>query len=170
VLVDSVTIQCFDDLMVSEAMRLLEDPEVRVRLAVGQLLRSLAAKHGLSVLQTCQETVLNSIHTHFVSDRQGGLNGWLIAGGSRINLGGKLAAAGAAAPAQHRNASLNPAKVPTGMVIAQNMALQQLFTNGMLQEPPPLQFSPISDRRTPDHPTPHTLAALLLIAVPLATL
>jgi hypothetical protein len=48
-------------------MRLLEDPEVRVRLAVGQLLRSLAMKHGLSVLQTCQDTVLNSIHTHFVS-------------------------------------------------------------------------------------------------------
>lgn len=67
VLVDSVTILGFDDLMVSECMRLLEDDEVRVRLAVGQLLRSLATKHGLSVLQTCQDTVLNSIHTHFVS-------------------------------------------------------------------------------------------------------
>lgn len=67
VLVDSVTIPGFDDLMISEAMRLLEDNEVRVRLAVGQLLRSLAAKHGLTVLQSCQDTVLNSIHTHFVS-------------------------------------------------------------------------------------------------------
>lgn len=57
--------------MVLEAMRLLEDPEVRVRLAVGQLLRSLAAKHGLTVLQSCQDTVLNSIHTHFVSGRRG---------------------------------------------------------------------------------------------------
>jgi hypothetical protein len=67
VLVDSVNIPGFDDLMVPECMRLLEDDEVRVRLAVGQLLRSLATKHGLSVLQTCQDTVLNSIHTHFVS-------------------------------------------------------------------------------------------------------
>jgi hypothetical protein len=73
VLVDSVTISGFDDLMVSECMRLLEDDEVRVRLAVGQLLRSLAAKHGLSVLQACQDTVLNSIHTHFVSIKQQGL-------------------------------------------------------------------------------------------------
>lgn len=72
-LVDSVTIPGFDDLMVSECMRLLEDGEVRVRLAVGQLLRSLAAKHGLSVLQACQDTVLNSIHTHFVSIKQQGL-------------------------------------------------------------------------------------------------
>lgn len=47
----------------------MEDDEVRVRLAVGQLLRSLAAKHGLSVLERVQDTVLNSIHTHFVSER-----------------------------------------------------------------------------------------------------
>lgn len=69
---DSVNIPGFDDLMISEAMRLLEDPEVRVRLAVGQLLRSLAAKHGLSVLEAVQDTVLNSIHTHFVSPLHGG--------------------------------------------------------------------------------------------------
>lgn len=53
--------------MVSECMRLLEDNEVRVRLAVGQLLRSLAAKHGVTVIKQCQERVLASVNDHFVS-------------------------------------------------------------------------------------------------------
>jgi hypothetical protein len=57
----------FSALMLSEALRLLEDDEVRVRLAVGQVLRSCAARDGLRVMQGCQDAVLNSIHTHFVS-------------------------------------------------------------------------------------------------------
>jgi hypothetical protein len=69
VLVDAGSVPGFNDLMVAESLRLLEDPEVRVRLAVGQLLRSLAAAVGVAVLQACQDTVLNSIHTHFVSLR-----------------------------------------------------------------------------------------------------
>jgi hypothetical protein len=71
VLVDNCSVQGFDDLMVCEALRLLEDSEVRVRLAVGQLLRSLAAKHGVEVYQRCQGKVLDSIHDHFVSQLHG---------------------------------------------------------------------------------------------------
>lgn len=67
VLVDKCDVACFDDLMVAESLRLLEDDEVRVRLAVGQLLRALAGKHGLSVVEACQETLLGSITNHFVS-------------------------------------------------------------------------------------------------------
>eukprot|EP00775_Hariotina_reticulata_P005826 gene5826-6067_t len=69
VIVEKCSLQGFDELMVSESLRLLEDPEVRVRLAVGQLLRSLAAKLGVEVYQRCQKTVLESIHDHF--DREG---------------------------------------------------------------------------------------------------
>eukprot|EP00879_Flechtneria_rotunda_P017789 GHRR01018648.1.p1 GENE.GHRR01018648.1~~GHRR01018648.1.p1 ORF type:complete len:558 (+),score=195.68 GHRR01018648.1:134-1807(+) len=69
VMVEQCDIAGFDDLMIDECLRLLEDNEVRVRLAVGQLMRSLAAKLGVSVLQRCQETVLASIHNHF--DREG---------------------------------------------------------------------------------------------------
>eukprot|EP00882_Tetradesmus_deserticola_P017180 GHRQ01018389.1.p1 GENE.GHRQ01018389.1~~GHRQ01018389.1.p1 ORF type:complete len:201 (+),score=56.31 GHRQ01018389.1:339-941(+) len=67
VLVDKCDISGFDDLMVREALRLLEDGEVRVRLGVGQLLRALASKRGVAVMEACQETVLNSITNHFVS-------------------------------------------------------------------------------------------------------
>jgi hypothetical protein len=67
VLVEKCDVDGFDDLMISEALRLLEDDEVRVRLAVGQLLRALATKRGVSVMEACQETVLNSITNHFVS-------------------------------------------------------------------------------------------------------
>lgn len=59
----------FDNLMITESLRLLEDSEVRVRLAVGQLLRALATKRGVAVIQACQATVLESIHTHFVSEQ-----------------------------------------------------------------------------------------------------
>eukprot|EP00878_Enallax_costatus_P018771 GHUV01019781.1.p1 GENE.GHUV01019781.1~~GHUV01019781.1.p1 ORF type:complete len:295 (+),score=54.89 GHUV01019781.1:560-1444(+) len=69
VLVDEANLPDFDNLMVSECLRLLEDSEVRVRLAVGQLLRSLAAKHGVTIIEQCQERILSSVNDHF--DREG---------------------------------------------------------------------------------------------------
>jgi hypothetical protein len=70
VLVEKCDVGGFGDLMINEALRLLEDDEVRVRLAVGQMLRALATKRGVSVMEACQETVLNSIKNHFVSTDQ----------------------------------------------------------------------------------------------------
>lgn len=67
VLADETDMPDYDDLMVSECLRLLEDSEVRVRLAVGQLLRSLAAKHGVAIIRECQGKILTSINDHFVS-------------------------------------------------------------------------------------------------------
>ncbi|KAF8068347.1 hypothetical protein HT031_002036 [Scenedesmus sp. PABB004] len=69
VLVERSDIPGFDAAMVDEALRLLEDGEPRVRLAVGQLLRGLAAKRGLEVLEAAQGRVLDSINNHF--DREG---------------------------------------------------------------------------------------------------
>lgn len=61
----------FDALAESEALRLLEDKEVRVRLAVGQLLRALAAAQGVEVMERCQRRLLDSINEHFVSAGRG---------------------------------------------------------------------------------------------------
>ncbi len=62
--------------MQSEALRLLEDGEVRVRLATGQLLGALAAKRGPAVFREARSRVLTSILEHYVS---GG--GWRAGGG-----------------------------------------------------------------------------------------
>lgn len=53
--------------MQSEALRLLEDEEVRVRLATGQLLGALAAKKGPVVFKEARQRVLTSILEHYVS-------------------------------------------------------------------------------------------------------
>jgi hypothetical protein len=50
----------------SEALRLLEDPEVRVRLATGELLGALAARRGPDVFCEARGRVLTSILEHYV--------------------------------------------------------------------------------------------------------
>eukprot|EP00798_Chlamydomonas_sp_ICE-L_P032290 gene32290-16856_t len=50
-------------------LQLLEDCEVRVRLAVGDCLQELARHRGASVYEACHETILLSINENF--DREG---------------------------------------------------------------------------------------------------
>jgi hypothetical protein len=61
----------FDAAAQSEALRLLEDGEVRVRLATGQLLGALAWRRGPAVFAECRERVLRSILEHYVSQEGG---------------------------------------------------------------------------------------------------
>lgn len=79
--------QGFDALLLAECLRLLEDGEVRVRLAVGQLLRSLAAAHGQAVYAEAGPEVLRSIHEHFVSGSSRAA-AWAAAGGQQAALQG----------------------------------------------------------------------------------
>lgn len=67
VLTERCDVPDFDQHLISECLRLLEDDEVRVRLAVGQLLRALTVKHGISVYEQCRQAVLQSIFNNFVS-------------------------------------------------------------------------------------------------------
>ncbi len=67
VLIASLQLESFDVYMIAECLRLLEDSEVRVRLAVGTTLEALARKHGVSVFLQCRERVLHSIFSNFVS-------------------------------------------------------------------------------------------------------
>ncbi|GBF89452.1 hypothetical protein Rsub_02024 [Raphidocelis subcapitata] len=55
----------FDAAAQSEALRLLEDGEVRVRLATGQLLGALARRRGPDVFAECRRRVLTSILEHY---------------------------------------------------------------------------------------------------------
>lgn len=59
----------FDDVLTDECLRLLEDEEPRVRLAVGDCLHRLAVKLGPSVYERCRERLLASIHANY--DREG---------------------------------------------------------------------------------------------------
>ena len=66
-LVEHGSTRSFDEYMIAQSMRLLEDQEVRVRLAVGDVLKALASKLGITVYEQTHEAVLKSIHDHFVS-------------------------------------------------------------------------------------------------------
>lgn len=54
--------------MTATCQRLLEDPEVRVRWAVGELLRALCEQLGISVWEKVQACVLESITRNFDRD------------------------------------------------------------------------------------------------------
>lgn len=56
----------FHEFVLSESLRLLEDGEVRVRLAAAACMGALAAQHGIPIWLACKERVLTSIYTHFV--------------------------------------------------------------------------------------------------------
>jgi hypothetical protein len=57
----------FDAAMQSEALRLLEDPEVRVRLAAGGVLGALCGRRGVAAFREARRRVLTSILEHYVS-------------------------------------------------------------------------------------------------------
>ncbi|KAI7841245.1 hypothetical protein COHA_005082 [Chlorella ohadii] len=58
----------FGEDMIAACQRLLEDPEVRVRWAVGELLRALCQQLGIAVWEQMQATILESIHRNFERD------------------------------------------------------------------------------------------------------
>ncbi len=57
----------FLDYMLAACQQHLEDEEVRVRLAVGMCLRTLAELRGAAVYEACSARILDSIEAHFVS-------------------------------------------------------------------------------------------------------
>lgn len=57
----------FAHYMTATCLRLLEDPEVRVRLAVGHAMAALAQQEGLPAYQQCRQPLLDSIYHNFVS-------------------------------------------------------------------------------------------------------
>jgi hypothetical protein len=57
----------FAHCMTATCLRLLEDPEVRVRLAVGHAMAALAQQEGLPAYQQCRQPLLDSIYHNFVS-------------------------------------------------------------------------------------------------------
>jgi hypothetical protein len=57
----------FAHYMTATCLRLLEDPEVRVRLAVGHVMAALAQQEGLPAYQQCRQPLLDSINHNFVS-------------------------------------------------------------------------------------------------------
>lgn len=61
----------FDEFMIKECMRLLEDDEFRVRLAVGDCLHHLAVKLGPAVYEECSARLLSSIHENYDRDGEG---------------------------------------------------------------------------------------------------
>ena len=81
----------FDALAQSEALRLLEDSEVRVRLATGQLLGALAAKRGAAVFAEARARVVASVLEHY--DRPDDDDEVLAAGGG-MGSGGTAAGGG----------------------------------------------------------------------------
>lgn len=56
----------FTDAMIQTCKNLLEDPEVRVRWAVGELLRALCEQHGTIVWEAVKKRILDSIRENFV--------------------------------------------------------------------------------------------------------
>lgn len=68
VLVKGHSSDSFDSYLVEECQRLLEDSEVRVRLAVGECLYELATKHGIIIFEQCSPCVLKSIYDNFDRD------------------------------------------------------------------------------------------------------
>jgi hypothetical protein len=66
-LIEHGSTRSFEENMIAQSLRLLEDQEVRVRLAVGDVLKVLASRLGIAVYEQTHEVVLKSIKDHFVS-------------------------------------------------------------------------------------------------------
>ncbi|KAK9823094.1 hypothetical protein WJX72_000228 [[Myrmecia] bisecta] len=58
----------FGDFILESCQSRLEDEEVRVRLAVGACLRTLAERRGVAVYEACSQRILASIEAHFDRD------------------------------------------------------------------------------------------------------
>ncbi|CAD7696000.1 unnamed protein product [Ostreobium quekettii] len=65
----------FDDFVLSGCWDMLEDPEVRIRLAVGDCLGALVKKAGVSVYNRIGSVIVKSIRDHLDRENEGGEEG-----------------------------------------------------------------------------------------------